>query len=145
MRDANSVIADPADSARGERRGDDRRSDHRLRGRCALQSDQADFAGRQRRGHALRQPRPADAARPSGRNRLVYTYDSTGNRQTEKAYLGASSTTLTRSESLTVDLLDRLTQAQGSTVDHLTAIVYDAAGRRTTITDPNNVQHMGSS
>lgn len=78
-------------------------------------------------------------------NRLVYTYDSTGNRQTEKAYLCASSTTLTRSESFTVDLLDRLTLTQGSTVDQLTAIVYDAAGRRTTITDPNNVQHMGSS
>ena len=78
-------------------------------------------------------------------NRLVYTYDSTGNRQIEKAYLGASSITLTRSESFTVDLLDRLTQAQGSTVDQLTAIVYDATGRRTTITDPNNVQHMGSS
>ena len=78
-------------------------------------------------------------------NRLVYTCDSTGNRQTEKAYLGTSSSTLTRSESFTVDLLDRLTQTQGSTVDQLTAIVYDAAGRRTTITDPNNVQHMGSS
>ena len=78
-------------------------------------------------------------------NRLVYTYDSAGNRQTGKVYLGASSTTLTRSESFTVDLLDRLTQTQCSTVDQLTAIVYDAAGRRTTITDPNNVQHMGSS
>jgi RHS repeat-associated protein len=73
-------------------------------------------------------------------NRLVYTYDSEGNRQAAYAYQGATVATLRRSESFTVDLLDRLTQVQGSTVDKLTAIVYDAAGRQTKITDPNNAQ-----
>jgi RHS repeat-associated protein len=73
-------------------------------------------------------------------NRLVYTYDSEGNRQTAKSYLGASGSTLTRSQSFSIDLLSRLTQVQGSTVDKSTSLVYDAAGRQTMITDPNLVQ-----
>lgn len=72
--------------------------------------------------------------------RLIYTYDSNGNRQTAEAHLGTGGSTLKRSESFTVDLLDRLTQVQGSTVDKLTSVVYDAAGRQTKITDPNLVQ-----
>ncbi len=75
-----------------------------------------------------------------GGQRLVYTYDSRGNRQTEKAYKGLGILSLSRSQSFKVDLLDRLTQAQGSTADKLTAFVYDAAGRQTKITDPNQVQ-----
>jgi RHS repeat-associated protein len=77
-------------------------------------------------------------------NELRYTYDSAGNRQTAEAWVTSPSSVKKRSQSFTVDLLDRLTQAQGSTVDQLTAIVYDAAGRQTKITttiDPsNNVQ-----
>jgi RHS repeat-associated protein len=76
--------------------------------------------------------------------RLIYTYDSNGNRQTEEAHLGTGGSTLKRSRSFTVDLLDRLTQAKGSTDDKLTSVVYDAAGRQTktttTIDLSNNVQ-----
>jgi RHS repeat-associated protein len=73
-------------------------------------------------------------------NELRYTYDSAGNRQTAEAWVTSPSSVKKRSESFTVDLLDRLTQAQGSTVDKLTAVVYDAAGRQTKITDPYLVQ-----
>jgi RHS repeat-associated protein len=73
--------------------------------------------------------------------REVYTYDSMGNRQSVNAYSGTVSTAnRKRQKSYAVDLLGRLTSIQGSTVDKLTAFTYDAAGRRTKVIDPNQIE-----
>ena len=70
--------------------------------------------------------------------REVYTYDSAGNRQTLNAYSGAeSSANRKRLQSYVVDMLDRMTQIQGSTADKLTTFTYDAADRQTKVIDPN--------
>ncbi|MES2669162.1 MAG: RHS repeat-associated core domain-containing protein [Pseudomonadota bacterium] len=80
-------------------------------------------------------------SRDQNGHRQIYTYDSAGNRQTEKSYAGVVDTAnLRRTASYAIDLLDRVVEAKGSTVDQLTSLVYDAAGRQTKITDPNNVQ-----
>ena len=80
-------------------------------------------------------------SRDQNGHRQIYTYDSAGSRQTENSYAGVvNATNLRRSASYTVDLLGRMVEAKGSTVDQLTSLVYDAAGRQTKITDPNNIQ-----
>ncbi len=73
--------------------------------------------------------------------REVYTYDSLGNRQSVNAYIGTPGTANRRRlKSYAVDLLDRVTSIQGSTIDKLTTFTYDAASRRVKATDPNNIQ-----
>ncbi len=80
-------------------------------------------------------------ARDAAGKREIYTYDSNGNRQSVNAYVGVANTgNRRRVQSATVDLLDRVTQIQGSTVDKLTTFGYDAAGRQITAIDPNSAQ-----
>lgn len=73
--------------------------------------------------------------------REVYTYDSMGNRQSVNAYSGVvSGANQKRVKTYAVDLLNRLTSVQGSTVDKLTTFTYDGADRQIAVTDPNSVQ-----
>lgn len=70
-------------------------------------------------------------------NELRYTYDSAGNRQADRAYDPGNS--LKRTQSLVIDKLNRLTSVTG-TSGTTNVFAYDAAGRQTSVTDPNTVQ-----
>jgi RHS repeat-associated protein len=77
-------------------------------------------------------------ARDQDGNELRYTYDSSGNRLTDKAYTSAN--VLKRTESMELDVLDRVTKVIGSLSAINTQMAYDAAGRQTKVTDANAVQ-----
>lgn len=72
-------------------------------------------------------------------NELRYTYDSAGNRQTDRAYDPGNS--LKRTQTLVIDKLNRLTSVTG-TSNTTNSFAYDAAGRQTTVIDPNTVQTL---
>lgn len=72
-------------------------------------------------------------------NELRYTYDSAGNRQTDRAYDPGNS--LKRTHTLVIDKLNRLTSVTG-TSNTTNSFAYDAAGRQITVTDPNTVQTL---
>jgi RHS repeat-associated protein len=78
--------------------------------------------------------------RDQGSNELRYSYDSAGNPESSEAWATIPSASRKRRQTFTVDLLDRVIQTTGSTAAQLTAVVYDAAGRQTNVTDPNLVQ-----
>lgn len=72
-------------------------------------------------------------------NELRYTYDSAGNRLTDKSY--APGNVLKRTQTVVFDKLNRVASAAGTSgTAHLLA--YDAAGRQTKVTDPNLVQTL---
>jgi RHS repeat-associated protein len=73
-------------------------------------------------------------------NEQRYTYDSVDNPITTEAWATLPSSSRKRTQTFTVDLLDRVTQVQGSTTSIASNFTYDAAGRQTTATDPNLVQ-----
>lgn len=70
-------------------------------------------------------------------NELRYTYDSAGNRLTDKAYDPASA--IKRTQSMLFDKLNRATSVTGSAAAITNSFVYDAAGRQTSITQPSPV------
>jgi RHS repeat-associated protein len=71
---------------------------------------------------------------------IAYAYDSAGNVESREWRQGTGSSTLKRSQALTVDTLDRVVQAAGGTAGNTASLTYDAAGRQTKVTDPNSVQ-----
>lgn len=73
-------------------------------------------------------------------NEQRYTYDSADNPITAEAWVTLPSNSKKRSQIYTVDMLDRVIQVQGSTTSIASNFTYDAAGRQTTATDPNQVQ-----
>lgn len=70
-------------------------------------------------------------------NELRYTYDSAGNRLTDRAY--APGSVLKRTQTAVFDKLNRVASATGTSGTTHT-LTYDAAGRQTKVTDPNLVQ-----
>jgi len=72
-------------------------------------------------------------------NELRYTYDSAGNRLTDRAYDPGNS--LKRTQTAVFDRLNRLTSVTG-TSSTTNTFTYDAAGRQTKVTDPNTVQTL---
>lgn len=77
-------------------------------------------------------------------NELRYTYDSAGNRLRDSGWVTLPSASEKRRMAMEFDKLDRAIFARASTTNvttlSSTAFVYDAAGRQTKVTDPNNVQ-----
>ena len=71
---------------------------------------------------------------------IVYKYDSAGNVESREWHQGTGGSTTKRSQTLTVDTLDRVLQAAGGTAGNTASLIYDAAGRQTKVTDPNSVQ-----
>lgn len=81
-------------------------------------------------------------SRDQAGNEQRYTYDSADNPMTAESWVTIPSNSRKRTQTFTVDALDRVTQVEGSTAAILNTFAYDAAGRQTTITDPNLVQSM---
>ncbi|MDR6841213.1 BPSL0067 family protein [Pseudoxanthomonas sacheonensis] len=71
-------------------------------------------------------------------NEVRYTLDSVGNRTKKETY--DSGNTQRRVQSFVYDKWSRLVQLTGSTAAQTTNITYDAAGRATSIIDPNLVE-----
>lgn len=81
-------------------------------------------------------------SRDQAGNEQRYTYDSADNPMTAESWVTIPSSSRKRTQTFTVDALDRVTQVEGSTSSIVNTFAYDAAGRQTTITDPNLVQSM---
>lgn len=75
-------------------------------------------------------------------NEQRYTYDSADNPMTAEAWVTVPTESRKRTQSFTVDRLDRVTQVEGSTTDKVSTFAYDAAGRRTKTTDPNLIESV---
>ncbi len=155
MRDANNVIAEMKYNARGwvleqAVRGPD--PDY-----AVITDDQITSYGYDSRGNVTKLTAPdgnyvdltydnrnrLTKSRDQGGNELRTTYDSAGNPLAAEAWATVPSDSRKRTQTFTIDALNRVIEAIGSTTDKKVSTLYDAADRQTMISSPSPILPSG--